>query len=465
MPLEPQIIRRFADACGRQAILTDQSECWAYGYDNSRQHACPDLVVLPHRPGQIQECVQICRQFSVPLTTRGRGTNTTGATVPIHSGIILSTERMDRIIETDPPNRSMRTEPGALNSAVQERAAEDGLFWPPDPGSSDFCTVGGNLACNAAGPRAIKYGTCRENTLELRAVTGTGELIRTGNATTKGVVGFDLTRLLIGSEGSLAIITEARLKLNPVAERTDTIRASYQDTKSALDAVVNILSQNITPCALEFIDEGSLNLIRNQKSMDLDASTKAMLIIEIDGLEETVSANVEAVLRFANNTGCIDLRNASEPGLKKELWLARKVLSQALRTFAPDKINEDVVVPVSQLPALLSGLESLSKKSSIPIFCFGHAGNGNLHVNLLYDESDTEEAASVRNCLAEVFDLVLSLNGTLSGEHGVGITKRDWISREIEPGALDLMVKIKRLFDPDNILNPGKTLPDTGSAD
>ena len=464
MPLEPQIIRSFADACGRQAILTDQSECWAYGYDNSRQHACPDLVVLPHKPGQIQKCVQVCRQFNVPLTTRGRGTNTTGATVPIYSGVILSTERMDRILETDAPNRNMRTEPGALNSTVQEHAAEDGLFWPPDPGSSDFCTIGGNLACNAAGPRAIKYGTCRENTLELCAVTGAGELIRTGNATTKGVVGLDLTRLLIGSEGSLAIITEARLKLSPVAERTDTIRASYRDTRSALDAVVSILAQNTTPCALEFIDEGSLNLIRNQESIHLDTSTKAMLIIEIDGLEETVDANVEAVLRFANNSGCINLRNASEPKLKKELWLARKVLSQALRTFAPNKINEDVVVPVSQLPILLGKLESLSKKFSIPIFCFGHAGNGNLHVNLLYDESDSEEATSAQNCLTEIFDLVLRLNGTLSGEHGVGITKRNWISKEIEPGTLDLMLKIKHLFDPDHILNPGKTLPDTVSA-
>ena len=463
--MEPHIIRSFVDACGQQAILTDRGECWTYGYDNSKQHACPDLVVLPQQSGQIQDCVRLCRQFDIPLTTRGRGTNTTGAAVPLHSGVVLSTERMDQILEMDAPNRNMRVEPGVLNAAAQERAAEYGLFWPPDPGSSEYCTVGGNLACNAAGPRAIKYGTCRENTLGLCAVTGTGEMIRTGNATTKGVVGLDLTRLLIGSEGILAIITEARLKLSPIAERTDTIRASYRNTQSAIDAVVDILAQNTMPCALEFIDEGSLNLIRRQGKVHLDTSAKAMLIIEVDGLIQTVDADVAAVSQIANNPGCVDLQNASEPQQKKELWLARKVLSQALRSFAPDKINEDVVVPVSQLPILLQELELLSRKFSIPVFNFGHAGNGNIHVNLLYDESDNREAASARQCLAEIFDLVLRLNGTLSGEHGVGISKRDWISKEIEPGALDLMQKIKQQFDPDNILNPDKTLPDTVKTD
>ena len=465
MPLEPHIIRSFVEACGQQDVLVNRSECWAYGYDNSKQHACPDLVVLPHQTGQIQECVQICRRYNIPLTTRGRGTNTTGATVPIHSGVILSTERMDRILEMDAPNRNIQVEPGVLNASVQERASKHGLFWPPDPGSSDYCTIGGNLACNAAGPRAIKYGTCRENTLELCAVTGAGEMIRTGNATTKGVVGLDLTRLLVGSEGILAIITEARLKLSPIAERTDTIRATYQDTQSAIEAVVEILSQNSMPCALEFIDEGSLNLIRRQEKMCFDNCAKAMLIIEVDGLEQTVDADVEAILRAASNPGCIDLHNASDSKQKTELWLARKVLSQALRSFAPDKINEDVVVPVSQLPTLLKELELLSKKFSIPVFSFGHAGNGNLHVNLLYNESDEREAVSARQCLSEIFDLVLRLNGTLSGEHGVGISKRDWVSKEIDPVALGLMQKIKQQFDPDQILNPGKSLPDTANTD
>ncbi|MYB88421.1 MAG: FAD-binding protein [Proteobacteria bacterium] len=460
MSLPSHVVRSFVDACGKGSVLSDPGECWTYGFDNSRQHACPDLVVLPQDSEQIQACVRLCRQFHVPLTTRGRGTNTTGAAVPLRSGIVLSTERMARILEMDAANRSMRVEPGVLNSAVQEQASEYGLFWPPDPGSADYCTVGGNLACNAAGPRALKYGTCRENTLEVLAVTGTGNMIRTGSATTKGVVGLDLTRLLIGSEGILAVITEARLKLSAAAERTDTIRASYIDTQSAIDAVVCILAQSALPCALEFIDEGSLNLIRTQEAIALDSDAKAMLIIEVDGLMQTVDANVAAVLKAAKNPGCVDLLNASEPRHREELWQARKVLSQALRGFAPSKINEDVVVPVSRLPTLLQELELLAQKFSIPIFNFGHAGNGNIHVNLLYDESDSQQAKSARHCLNEVFDLVLKLDGSLSGEHGVGISKRNWVDRELGPEVLGLMHQIKQQFDPDNILNPDKVLPD-----
>ncbi len=460
MPLNTHIVRSFIDACGQQAVLTEQSECWTYGYDNSKQHACPDLVVLPQQHEQIQKCVQICNQHRLPLTTRGRGTGTTGAAVPIHSGIVLSTERMNKILEIDRANRNMRVEPGVLNAEAQKQAATYRLFWPPDPSSAEYCTVGGNLACNAAGPYAVKYGTCRENTLSLRAITGAGETIYTGSATTKGVVGLDLTRLLIGSEGILAIITEARLKLSPMAERIDTIRALYKDTNSAIDAVVSILAQNALPCALEFIDHGSLNLIRQQESLNLDPQAKAMLMIEVDGLTETVDASVESVLCAADNTGCIELQNAKDARQKNDLWCARKALSPALRSFAPNKINEDVVVPVSQLPRFLQELETLSKKHAIPIFSFGHAGNGNLHVNLLYDESNTTEANAAEQCLDEVFNLVLNLNGTLSGEHGVGISKRNYISKEIDPNALGLMQKIKQQFDPNNILNPGKTLPD-----
>jgi len=460
MPLDTHIVRRLIDVCGQQAVLTDQSECWAYGYDNSKRHACPKLVVLPKQASQIQKCVQICNEFGISLTTRGRGTSTTGAAVPIQSDIVLSTEHLNQILEIDHVNRNVRVEPGVLNAEVQNRVAEHRLFWPPDPSSGEYCTVGGNLACNAAGPHAVKYGTCRENTLSLRAVTGSGEIIYTGNATTKGVMGLDLTRLLIGSEGILAIITEARLKLSPKAERIDTIRALYKDNNAAIDAVINILAQNALPCALEFIDRRSLDLIRQQTNINLDAQAQAMLIIEVDGLMQTVDTSVEAILLDAKNTGCCTIQAARDTQRKSNLWSARKALSPALRNFAPNKINEDIVVPVSQLPSLLKGLESLSKKYEIPIFSFGHAGNGNLHTDLLYDASNSKEMESALQCLDEVFNLVLKLNGTLSGEHGVGILKRDYISKEIDPYTLSLMQKIKQQFDPNNVLNRGKTLPD-----
>jgi len=455
--LDPSITSKFIDACGKDSILSDQGECWAYGYDNSKQHTCPDAVLLPQQHEQIQQAVKICNEYKIPLTTRGRGTGTTGAAVPIQAGVVLSTERMNQILEFDYKNRNIRVEPGVLNVEVQKQAAEQNLFWPPDPSSADYCSIGGNLACNAAGPRAVKYGTCRENTLSLTAITGIGETIHTGSATTKGVVGLDLTRLIIGSEGILGIISEARLKLSPKPECINTIRALYKDSNTAIEAVVNVLAQSALPYALEFIDSGSLNLIRKNSNLELDKEAQAMLMIEVDGLNENIQSSTQAVLNAANSTGCIDIQTAADEQQKAELWAARKALSPALRSSAPNKINEDVVVPVTQLPKLLSELEKLSNKYDISIFNFGHAGNGNLHVNLLYDATKQELAA--KNCLNEVFDLVLNLGGTLSGEHGVGIAKRDYVSQEIDAKTLSLMQKIKQQFDPNNILNPGKTLP------
>ena len=459
MAIDSSIINKFIDACGTESVLTDQGDCWAYGYDNSKQHNCPDLVLLPLQHEQIQQAVKICNDYKIPLTTRGRGTGTTGAAVPVQAGVVLSTERMNQILEFDYQNRNIRVEPGVLNVEVQQRAAKNNLFWPPDPSSADYCSIGGNLACNAAGPRAIKYGTCRENTLSLTAITGWGETIHTGSATTKGVVGLDLTRLLIGSEGILGIITEARLKLSPKPERINTIRALYKDSNTAIEAVVNILAQSALPYALEFIDSGSLNLIRKNSNLTLDNDAQAMLMIEVDGLNENIEPSTQAVLSAAKITGCLDIQTADNAQQKKELWSARKALSPALRSFAPNKINEDVVVPVTQLPILLSELQKLSKKYQIDIFNFGHAGNGNLHVNLLYDASQQAEAA--KHCLNDVFELVLKLGGTLSGEHGVGIAKRDFVSQEIDATTLSLMNNIKQQFDPNNILNPGKTLPHT----
>lgn len=455
MTLDSSILSKFIDAYGKDSVLTEQGECWAYGYDNSKQHSCPDLVLLPQQHEQIQIALKLCNEYKLPLTTRGRGTGTTGAAVPVQAGVVLSTERMNQILEFDYKNKNIRVEPGVLNADVQKHAAEQNLFWPPDPSSADYCTVGGNLACNAAGPRAVKYGTCRENTLSLTAITGSGETIHTGSATTKGVVGLDLTRLLIGSEGILGIITEARLKLSPTPERTNTIRTLYKDSAAAIEAVVSVLAQNALPCALEFIDSGSLQLIRQNSDLDLDAG--AMLMIEVDGLNENIQTSTQAILKAANNSGCIDIQTAEDESQKTALWAARKALSPALRSYAPNKINEDVVVPVTQLPTLLTELEKLSNKYNIAIFNFGHAGNGNLHVNLLYDASKQEEAA--RTCLNEVFSLVLKLGGTLSGEHGVGIAKRDFVSQEIDATTLALMQKIKQQFDPNGILNPGKTLP------
>lgn len=444
---------------GDKNILTEETERWSYGYDNSRRQSLPDAVVFPLTHEDVVAIVKICNQYHIPLVARGRGTGTTGATVPLSGGLVLSTERMNKVISIDPANRIMIVQPGVLNQTVQDLAAEEGFFWPPDPTSAAYCTVGGNLAYNSAGPRAVKYGTPRENVFGLRAVTGNGETIRTGVYTSKGVVGYDLTRLLIGSEGTLAIITEATLKLTPLAESKRTLQAIYRDIESAADAVSAIMAQPLTPCALEFIDGQAIEMIRNYSTAKLPQEAGALLMIETDGPLSQLDYAVEALSRTATNQGLLEIHTADTPEEIAALWATRKALSPALRNMAPKKINEDVVVPVSNIPALIRGLEHLSQQYAIPIINFGHAGNGNIHVNLLIDPDDPQQMQNAAQCLDAVFSLVLSLNGTLSGEHGVGLEKRDFIDREIDPVTLDLMRRIKQQFDPLGILNPGKMLP------
>ncbi len=440
-------------------VLLEPAERWPYGYDNSRRHQLPDAVVFPIKHDQVQAIVKLCNQFTIPLVARGRGTGTTGAAVPLQGGLVLSLERMNKICTIDPANRVAVVEPGVTNQAVQDALKPHDFFWPPDPTSASYCTIGGNLAFNSSGPRAVKYGTPRENVLGLRAVTGKGDTIKVGTYTTKGVVGYDLTRLLIGSEGTLAIITEATLKLTPLPETKRTLQAIYANIHSAAEAVTRIMSQSVTPCALEFIDGKAIDMVRDYSDADLPANAGAMLMIEVDGQVASIDDASQQVQQAAQHNGLLSLTEAKTTQQIQALWKTRKALSPALRNIAPKKINEDVVVPVSNIPALIKGLDTLSTKHNVLIVNFGHAGNGNIHVNLLIDPEDPKQMTAAHACLDEVFSLVLALNGTLSGEHGVGIEKRDYIDREIDPITLTIMRDIKTLFDPKGILNPDKIFP------
>jgi len=439
------------------ALALDEATRATYGYDNSRRESLPDVVVFPPAHDEVVALVAACKHHRVPLTARGRGTNTTGATVPLAGGVVASFERMNRIVQIEPGDRLAIVEPGVLNADLQDALAQHGLFWPPDPSSAPYCTIGGNLACNAGGPRAVKYGASRDNILGLRAVAGNGTAFRSGTHTTKGSTGYDLTRIIVGSEGTLALITEATLKLTPKPTAVRTLRAAYADMQAAADAVARIMAQPVTPCALEFMDDAALRLVR-QQGADAPADAGALLLVEVDGEVAALDAAQAAIEHAARGDGLVELRSARDAAETATLWAARKALSPALRGISEDKINEDVVVPVSRIPALVARLRELAAEFRIPIVTFGHAGNGNLHVNLL--PRSPEERARAEQALPLVFRRVIELDGTLSGEHGIGIAKRDFMPEALDAGALAMMHELKDWFDPAHILNPGKLLPD-----
>ncbi len=464
--LPSDLLRALAELLG-DGLRTDPGERLTYGYDNSRRQAMPDAVALPTTADQVVALVRACRTRRVPVIARGRGTNTTGASVPVDGGVVVSFERMARIVDIRPGDRCAVVEPGVLNGDLQRALRPHGLFWPPDPTSADFSSVGGNLACNAGGPRAVKYGASRDNVLALTAVTGAGELIHCGSATTKGATGYDLQRLLVGSEGTLALIVEATLKLTPLPAARAALRATYRDVEAAADAVARLMAQPATPSMLEFMDDRALDLARGHlraqarqaDADDLPADAGALLMIEADGDAATLPAALDALRAAADGDGCLGVTLAPDEASRERLWAARKALSPALRALAPGKINEDVVVPVSRIPALVAGVRTLARTHGLPIVCFGHAGNGNLHVNLMYDPADAAQAARAQAAMGEVFALTLSLGGTLSGEHGIGLAKRDFMPQAVDAPTLALMRAVKATFDPDGILNPGKLLP------
>ncbi len=455
--LPPALDAALAALLGPDSWLTGEQMRRAHAEDDSRLSAMPDAVALPRDREQVAAIVRACRAHRVPVVARGAGTATTGAAVPFAGGVVVSFARMDRIVEIRPGDRCAVVEPGVLNGDLQQALQPHGLFWPPDPSSADRCTIGGNLACNAGGPRAVKYGATRDNVLGLVAVTGEGGIIRCGGPWTKDATGYDLTHLLVGSEGTLALVVEATLKLAPRPKAQAGLRAFYRDAAAAAAAVARLMAQPQVPAMLEFMDASAIALLRRNGSDVPDAG--AMLLVEADGDDDTLLPALQALADAAEGDGLVALDVAADGSARDRLWAARRALSPALRTIAPGKINEDVVVPVSRIPDLVAGVEALSVEASLPIVVFGHAGNGNLHVNIMYRPDDASETARAQAALPRLFALVLSLGGTLSGEHGIGVAKRDWMERAFDAPTLAAMRAIKAALDPDGILNPGKVLP------
>ena len=448
-------------ALGSARVLHDAATVALYASDETPRRVTPLAVVFPDSHEQVVALVNIARAHHLPLVARAAGSGNVGGALPVAGGLVVSFECMNKVLEFAPLDRLMRVQPGVVTQDIDQLARSEGLFYPPDPGSSPYCRIGGNLAMNAAGPRAVKYGTTRDYVLGLKAVSGDGRTLTTGCRTTKGVTGYDLTRLLVGSEGTLALITEATLKLLPAPEARQTLRAAYADNGAATAAVLRIMQQPVVPCALEFMDRHSLEAIRPTGAADdLPQGTAALLMVEVDGPAADLPRQAAAMTQALQGSGLLELRAGTDAASVLRLWAARKSLSHAVKRFAPLKINEDVVVPVSKLPEFVDFLDGLAARYRLPIVSFGHAGNGNLHVNLMVHPDDAEEIRRAHACLEEVFGKVLELGGTLSGEHGIGTEKRAWLPREIDPPTLAMMRAIKAQFDPDFVLNPGKLFPD-----
>ncbi|MGD2081196.1 MAG: FAD-linked oxidase C-terminal domain-containing protein [Nitrospirota bacterium] len=426
-----------------------------YGFDASGLDGKPALVAWPGSAGEVSEVLRYAYERDMVIVPRGAGTGMTGGSVPPEGAVILSTEKLNRILEVDPENLNAVVEPGVINGDFQSTLAGRGYFYPPDPASMEFCTLGGNVAENAGGPRALKYGVTRDYVMQLEAALPDGRTITTGVRTHKGVVGYDLTRLLVGSEGTLAVVTKIRLRFLPLPEDVTTLLAFFGNVEAAGRAVSEIIASGILPRTLEFMDRECVKAVEKFKPTGLPTAIDALLLIELDGYPEVIEKEAERVLNICRSWRA-RCEVASDEEARARLWESRRAVSPALFHISPTKINEDIVVPRSRLPEMLGALARLSEESGIPIVNFGHAGDGNIHVNVMADKRDEKLFAKAEALVGEIFKKVLELGGTISGEHGVGLTKASFIGMEIGEAELGLMRGIKRAFDPKGLLNPGK---------
>jgi len=436
-------------------ISTAPEDIICYGFDASGIEVCPSAIVWPNNTADVVKVMKYAYEKEIPVVPRGAGTGVTAGAVPSKGSIVLSFEKMKKIIEIDAENLNVLCEPGVINGKLQRELEWTGFFYPPDPASMNFCTLGGNVAENAGGPRALKYGVTRDYVMEIEAVLPNGEVITTGIKTTKGVVGYDLTRLLTGSEGTLAVFTKIRLKVLPLPEEVITLLAIFRSLESSGDAVTKIISSKIIPRTLEFMDRNAIEAVENFKPIGLPRDAEAVLLIELDGQPSAITRDAEKVIALCSKLGA-EIKMAKDEFARNNLWASRRALSPALYHIKPTKINEDIVVPRNRVTEMLRRLRTLSEKSGIAIVNFGHAGDGNIHVNIMVDKADEDEYQRGLGLVEQIFRDTLELGGTISGEHGIGLTKAEYIDMELSGRELKIMESIKKVFDPKKILNPGK---------
>ena len=448
------------DAVGAEAIRTDPPSREAYGADALGIGHAPDVIVLPADVTQVAAVARLCSGHHVPLVVRGGGTGYTGGAVPTHGGVLLSMERFNRILEVDEVNLLASVEANVITADLQRAVERVGLFYPPDPASLEKSALGGNVAEGAGGPRAFKYGTTKRYVLALEAVLPTGEVIHTGSKAVKNVVGYDLTQLLVGSEGTLAIITRIVLRLVPKPPAQATLLALFDGIEAAVNAVTALIRLRAVPSAIELIDADSLRAVHEYLGHEIvPREGKAAVIIEVDGSATAVEDEMQRVIRGCEEAGAVGIVPAATASEREQIWSLRRQLSLALRATGLLKINHDVVVPRGRVPELFGAVADLKREHALRIACFGHAGDGNIHVNIMVNRGDTAERERARTAERQLFERVVALEGSISGEHGIGFAKAQYLGIELSPPEIALMKRIKRAFDPNGILNPGKIFP------
>lgn len=458
MAVASDIVSRLVAIVGAAHVRVDDATRVAYGVDALKQGHPADVVVTPLTTAEVSAIARLCHETRTPLVPRGAGTGYTGGAVPSHGGVVISLERMNRILEIDEGSLLAIVEPHVITGDLQDAVEAVGLFYPPDPASLRQSVIGGNVAECAGGPRAFKYGVTKQYVLGLEAVLPTGEIIETGGKVVKNVVGYDLTHLLVGSEGTLAIITKVILRLIPKPPVQITMRASFPSVRHAVNAVTGLIRARVIPAALELIDGDSLDAVASHLQVRSLApeGTAAILLLEVDGLSAQVREEADRVEAACIAAGATEFRRASETAERNELWRVRREISPSLKVITPLKFNHDVVVPKARIPELFELVDVLRERYRLRIPCFGHVGDGNIHVNIMVTPGDDDEIRRAHEAEGDLFRGVVAMDGSISGEHGIGFAKKKYMTLELSQDEIDLMKRVKAAFDPHGILNPGK---------
>lgn len=448
----------FSEIVGSENIYSDKAHLIAYSYDATREHFEPDAVIFPRNEDDISKILRYCNDHRIIIVPRGAGSGFTGGALPSSGGIVLAMERhMNKILEIDMKNMVAVVQPGVINMDLQRAVEEVGLFYPPDPASQEYSSIGGNVSENAGGMRAAKYGITKDYVMATRAVLPNGDIIKAGKRTIKDVAGYNISGILIASEGTLAVLTEITLRLIPKPKMTKTAMGIFPTVKDAMNAVYKTMASGVTPVAMEFLDNLTIRAVEETFHKGLPIEAGALLVTDVDGnLEEDLNFQLSQIEKVFFENGCSEFRIAKDKQESSDIWFARRNASPALSVYGSKKLNEDVTVPRAVLPELLEKFYAIADKYNIKIPCFGHTGDGNVHTNVMVDGKDPQQVKIAYQAIEEVFQATVDLGGTLSGEHGIGLAKAPYMKMAFTPEEMTLFKSIKTAFDPNNILNPAK---------